>query len=1359
MVRQRSSQARTGKGRTAVARQRIRSPPIFLVTEWWRSSQPSHLLKQLYGKGLLKFAYTPPIIWRSKRQIDGHIASRLETVHPNPGPLERSGSPGSPHAGDDSADMSGLRRLLHPERAKKRRGRKSHKSREWRDDRRERRKEKRKQKRIMTEDEPGEIRIVTWNVQRASTRDHNRRRLRRIVDYISGKKWEIVLISELKADREGIIWMGDADDPMALIHSQKAGILLSGESLTKWTQQGQQKWYSERTTAVKIDNMRLIAVYQPVWTGGQGLDTIEQYRVQVEEQINRSDNRQILIIGGDHNAHVGKDDCQPGTTGRFGLRASNDAGRDLINWCQSNGLAWVSSFYHQKQRGTWFNQVYGRWYELDGFIMRADQRHKHVRKVSSINEHSFSDHKPKSILLRLTRPWRHTGPARRPPQIRWERLRDIETAEQYELATRGAVEEAREAGALRDGHTNWDLLTELMTSCVKEMCGVRGRRSNNPWMVGREEEDQRLRGTISELITRRNTLMEGPRTRARERDLEEVRRSLKESRTLHKRTLRRWEREWWSTKIDECEEAYRMGNIGQMYRLLREISQATSKTAPPSSTITTEEFKDHFSALSAHRFERSPTDIETAVQRAVDLREDLLAKEYNELLNEIPQEEEILEAMKNVKDSAPGEDGIRMSYINHADIQVKMEIVRMIKVMFTTEPSNWEESLKIGHMVPIFKKGDRNIKGNYRGVVLLAMGSRILARIMASRIRWWAEKLGLLDENQAGFREGRSTADATQVITRIQEDISDYKRRRQLDPERSLVEPEVKMEARLLDLEKAYPRVNRPCLWKLLNRYGLNGRCLNTLVALHETTSYKIKGKGDVSSPWTPQRGLREGCPTSPILFNIFHQAVMRVAEGERSRRGGHQVGIPWTHMPGSSFPGRKLWEKESSETVETRFTCSLFADDTTILGEEEEMEEGVRIIKEVMAEFEEKNNDHKEERLKFGDLNDDNTRMLGCWMGAKTDIQQRKARAGKAWFQVKKQLFRSTLPRRTQARIIEACVEAALLFDCNTRVWYVREIKSLQSWIDRCYRRIWGRNTGPPLIQMQQQGVNMFDVREALGIKSIRYKIEKRILERIGHIIRMDDARLVKTAVLGWFKELEKWMKCPGRKRKTQLYWIKTMKDAGMDWAEVDRLAHDKAGWKSLIADRMKHLDLYERQRGNKYEWATGEQPVTRNATPIDNSELTGFPCRYEGCTKICLSKGGLTIHQRRMHQTPRKDFKCEKCEQIFASENTWKNHMKACSGGACLRPNYVICSICGREVGKNNLARHRRTCEARAGIAGRADEGGGQGEDVVTDPVEASNLAPRVYQPKTGVCDLCGRTLSLTNMARHRRRCGQRT
>ena len=77
----------------------------------------------------------------------------------------------------------------------------------------------------------------------------------------------------------------------------------------------------------------------------------------------------------------------------------------------------------------------------------------------------------------------------------------------------------------------------------------------------------------------------------------------------------------------------------------------------------------------------------------------------------------------------------------------------------------------------LFMKGDRNEAGNYRGVCLLAMGCRLLARVIAKRLRWWAEHLGLMDESQAGFRRGSSTADVMQMMVRMNEDVGDYRRR------------------------------------------------------------------------------------------------------------------------------------------------------------------------------------------------------------------------------------------------------------------------------------------------------------------------------------------------------------------------------------------------------------------------------------------------------------------------------------------------------------------------------------------------------------------------------------------------------
>ena len=38
----------------------------------------------------------------------------------------------------------------------------------------------------------------------------------------------------------------------------------------------------------------------------------------------------------------------------------------------------------------------------------------------------------------------------------------------------------------------------------------------------------------------------------------------------------------------------------------------------------------------------------------------------------------------------------------------------------------------------------------------------------------------------------------------------------------------------------------------------------------------------------------------------------------------------------------------------------------------------------------------------------------------------------------------------------------------------------------------------------MQEDGYNMQDIRNELNVKSVRWKIEKRVLERIGHVFRM---------------------------------------------------------------------------------------------------------------------------------------------------------------------------------------------------------------------------------------------------------------
>ena len=65
---------------------------------------------------------------------------------------------------------------------------------------------------------------------------------------------------------------------------------------------------------------------------------------------------------------------------------------------------------------------------------------------------------------------------------------------------------------------------------------------------------------------------------------------------------------------------------------------------------------------------------------------------------------------------------------------------------------------------------------------------------------------------------------------------------------------------------------------------------------------------------------------------------------------------------------------------------------------------------------------------------------------------------------------------------------------------------------------------------------------------------------------------------------------------------------------------------------ERMKKLDIREKSRGHKW---TGERVEQRNEER-GAMATSGFVCR------VCKSKGGLTVHRRRMHEVSakRKEF-----------------------------------------------------------------------------------------------------------------------
>ena len=1272
--------------------------------------------------------------------MEAEVRMRLETIHPNPGP------------GDV---VDGERGEVGTLGTRGRRGRRAMAG--TREGRMRRRRERVRVRRGERDREAGLLGregmgqsggsgvkwIATWNVQRLSMRINNRERLRRVVTKIEEEGWEIVLLSEILEERGGVIWLGNEDNRVVIVHSQKAAVVLRGEAVERWIEEGQKCWRGKRMVAVSLGGMRVVAVYQPVW--GTFVEEREELRLEMEEQLEGARGERV-IIGGDFNANWGKDRARAGVCGKYGVGRGSEAGRELVDWCEENGLVIVNSFRPHRNRGTWFHNRFRRWYELDGFLMRKEEWRGITGRMKVSGAGGLSDHKVKCVQVKKQlKRWRRAGRVERVPKVRWERLKLPEVKEEY----RGKMRELMDGeGTMESEEGEWKRLSGLMLRAAEETCGVEERRVQNPWTVGHEEEIRQANSRIENAVDRRNRAREvmGARRRLRRREgrrgeqrweeeLNRAREEVTRERRELKRKLREWESEWWEVLIEECREACEMGRVGDMYKVMRALGKRGKKAAE-SHHITVEAFREHFARITEERFEEDPEVVEAAVEGARDLRGEPEAEEANDFLNMTPEPEEIVEAMGEVRESAPGIDGVRISYIKEAEGSVRERCVELVRKMFEEQAEQWDESLKVGGMVPLFKKGDREDRNNYRGVVLLAMASRILARVLAKRLAWWAERMGLVDENQAGFRKGRSTADVVQVMGRIQEDTTDCRRRVEAAGE-EWVEAD-QPEARLLDLRKAYPRVNRPAMWGLLERYGLEGRFLESLRGLHESTRYRVKGREGMSEEWRPVRGLREGCATSPVLFNIYHQAVMRQAEEERVREGGEEVGIRWNWMPGSSFAGTGVWEKGSSEAKGVTITSALFADDTTIIGRKRELEGGVEKVKEVMGRWEERNNDDKEERLVFGTVEGGEVRVLGSWLGAEADRKNRIRRAGGLWGQVKGWLRGSRMSKKVQARVVEACVESSLLYDCQARVWYKKDVRALQSWVDKCYRWVWSGGRGQPLRRMQELGVNMIDVRKKLGVRALESKIEKRVLERVGHVMRMGDERLTKAVVLGWYGELEGRVKRTGRKRKTVLYWRRVLIEAGVDPMEVEKVTKDRTEWKKVVKERVEHIDLWVAQKGHEYQWRQGEERIERS-----QRRERGLICEYEGCGKRCKTKAGLTIHQKRMHREgDRVMFECARCGKEMKTEGARASHERTCTGGAVEgeEGGRKQCGRCRRWVSSSNYARHVRGCSEGDGVEGGAVGGGSR---AYRGRGEAGS--------RRKACEVCGAVLTVRNMARH--------
>ncbi|KAI3377359.1 hypothetical protein L3Q82_008400 [Scortum barcoo] len=198
----------------------------------------------------------------------------------------------------------------------------------------------------------------------------------------------------------------------------------------------------------------------------------------------------------------------------------------------------------------------------------------------------------------------------------------------------------------------------------------------------------------------------------------------------------------------------------------------------------------------------------------------------SEVDSSITQAEVTEVVRKLLSGKAPGVDEIRPEYLKSLDVVGLSWLTRLCNIAWRlgTVPLVWQT----GVVVPLFKKGDRRVCSNYRGITLLSLPGKVYARVLERRIRPIVDPR--IQEEQCGFRPGgRGTLDQLYTLHRVLEGLWEF------------AQP---VHMCFVDLEKAFDRVPRGILWGVLREYGVRGPLLRAVRSLYDRSRSLVRIAG-----------------------------------------------------------------------------------------------------------------------------------------------------------------------------------------------------------------------------------------------------------------------------------------------------------------------------------------------------------------------------------------------------------------------------------------------------------------------------------------------------------------------------------
>ena len=367
--------------------------------------------------------------------------------------------------------------------------------------------------------------------------------------------------------------------------------------------------------------------------------------------------------------------------------------------------------------------------------------------------------------------------------------------------------------------------------------------------------------------------------------------------------------EWWRQKAEELQNAADTHNTKAFYRGLKAVYGPSLSTSSPllssdGKTMLTEDkqilerWVEHYSEVLNRNSNVNFDTIHALPQRKV--------------LSDIdvpPSFSEVLDASRKLcKGKRSGKDGIPPEvFLSGGPYLIKKLTKLLVEIWKKGEVP---QDFKDASIVSLFKnKGKRSLCDNYRGISLLSVAGKILARVILSRLNHHLTDL-VYSESQCGFRKGRGTTDMIFCLRQLQE-----KAREHMTP----------LYMVFIDLTKAFDTVPRSALWTVLEKLGVPPKMRNVIRSLHEGMKAQVVHCGKVSDAFKVDNGTKQGCVLAPILFALYFAVMLKTALDNQN------FGVPVCfRTTGGLFNIRRFTAK--TKTSLENICDLLFADDCALV-------------------------------------------------------------------------------------------------------------------------------------------------------------------------------------------------------------------------------------------------------------------------------------------------------------------------------------------------------------------------------------------------------------------------------------------